>query len=122
MKIVNTLKEAIPVMIEALVRGDLDLVDNLLVKYPRLIELRDKQGRTLLMIVAYLGSPGIVNYFISFHVIAAQYVDDSQLKCLASIQIAISRIYCKNGYIEQTPHNSKIKFSNHYKLGPSESN
>lgn len=75
MKIVNTLKEAIPVMIEALVSGDLVLVDNLLVKYPRLIELRDKQGRTLLMIVAYLGSPGIVNYFISFHVIATQNID-----------------------------------------------
>lgn len=74
-KIVNNIQDAIPVMISAVISGDLVVVNALLDKFPRLIELKDKRGRTLLMMAAYLSDPSMVNYFISFYVIANQKMD-----------------------------------------------
>lgn len=75
MKIVNNIQDAIPVMISSVISSDLVMVNALLDKFPRLIELKDRQGRTLLMMAAYLGDPSMVNYFISFFVIASQRLD-----------------------------------------------
>ena len=52
MKIVNNIQEAIPVLIGAVIHGDLVTVNALLDRFPALIELRDKRGRNLLMMSA----------------------------------------------------------------------
>lgn len=70
MKIVNNIQDAIPVLIRAVIESDLVIVNALLDKFPQLIDLRDKRGRTLLMMAAYLADPSMVNYFVSFYVLA----------------------------------------------------
>ena len=72
---VNSIQEAIPVLVVAVVNGDLPMVNTLLDKFPRLIELRDKRGRTLLMMAAYLSDPSIMNYLVSFYIIANPLID-----------------------------------------------
>jgi len=72
---VNSIQEAIPVLILAVVNGDLSTINTLLDRFPRLIELRDKRGRTLLMMAAYLSDPTIMNYLVSFYVIANPSLD-----------------------------------------------
>jgi len=74
---IKTTKEAIPVMVRTLVDGDLVTANMLLGKFPKLLSLRDKQGRTLLMHAAYYGDPTILTYLISFHVIAKPDLDPS---------------------------------------------
>jgi ankyrin repeat protein len=72
---VNSITEAIPKLIMALFSGDLPMVGVLLDTFPRLLELRDRRGRTLLMMAAYIGNPTIINYLISFYVIANPILD-----------------------------------------------
>lgn len=75
MKIVNTINEAIPVLVVSVMQSDLPMVNALLDKFPKLIELRDKRGRTLLMMAAYLGDPSVINYLVSFFIIANPKLD-----------------------------------------------
>ncbi len=72
---VNSIQEAIPVLVMAVVNGDLPTVNALLDKFPKLADLRDKRGRTLLMMAAYLSDPSIMNYLVSFYVIANPIID-----------------------------------------------
>jgi len=72
---VNNIQEAIPVLVLAVARGDLPTLNTLLDKFPKLIELRDRRGRTLLMMAAYLSDPAVINYLISFYVIANPIMD-----------------------------------------------
>lgn len=69
MKIVNNIQDAIPVLIGAVIHGDLVTVNALLDRFPALIELRDKRGRNLLMMSAYLSDSGMINYFVSYFVL-----------------------------------------------------
>jgi ankyrin repeat protein len=72
---VKSIRDAIPVMIASLTENNLFVVNALLDKFPRLIEMRDTSGRNLLMLACYLSDPSIVNYFLSFYVIANQRLD-----------------------------------------------
>lgn len=75
MKIINSVQDAIPVMIAAIIHGDVTTVNALLDKFPVLIDLKDKSGRNLIMMAAYSGDPGIVNYLVSFYVLATPQLD-----------------------------------------------
>ena len=84
MKLVNNIKEAVPFVIGALLGEDLVLVNALLDKFPRLLELKDKSNRNILMMAAYSSKPNIMSYLIAFHVIAnpnldPEAVDDEEL-------------------------------------------
>jgi len=70
MKIINNIQEAIPLMIKSVVTNDLVLMNTLLDRFPKLIALQNKRGHNLLMLAAYYSHPNILNYLISFHVIA----------------------------------------------------
>ena len=72
---INTIQDAIPLMIAALINRDLVTVNALLDKFPRLIDMRDRTGRNLLMLASYLSDASIVNYFLSFYVILDQKLD-----------------------------------------------
>jgi ankyrin repeat protein len=78
MKIVNNIQEAIPLMINAIVSSDLVLMNALLDKFPKLIAMRNKSGHNLLMMAAYYSQPNIVNYLISFYVIANPMIDPEE--------------------------------------------
>ena len=73
----KTTQDASPVMVRTLVDGDLVTANMLLGKFPKLLSLKDKQGRTLLMHAAYYGDPAILTYLVSFHVIARPDLDPS---------------------------------------------
>jgi ankyrin repeat protein len=75
MKIITNIQDAIPVLIKAIISADLTTVNALLDQFPPLIDLRDKRGRTLLMMVAYLSDPSMINYFVSFYVLANPKLD-----------------------------------------------
>ncbi len=75
MKIVNNVQDAIPLLIKAIINADLTVVNALLEQFPQLIYLRDKRGRTLLMMAAYLSDPSMINYFVSFYVVANPELD-----------------------------------------------
>ena len=75
MKIVNNIQDAIPVLISAIIHGDLMTINALLERFPPLIELKDRRGRTLLMMASYLGDPSVINYFISFYVVTNPKLD-----------------------------------------------
>jgi len=84
MKIVSNIKEAVPLFIGALLGEDLVLLNRLLDRFPRLLELKDKGNRNILMMAAYYSKPNIVSYLIAFHVIAnptldPEAVDDDEL-------------------------------------------
>ena len=76
---VKSIQDAIPVMISALVNNDLMAVNSLLDKFPRLIDMRDRSGRNLLMLSCYLSNPSMVNYFLSFYVIASHKLDPNAI-------------------------------------------
>ena len=62
-------------MVRTLVDGDLVTANMLLERFPKLLSLRDKQGRNLLMHAAYYGDPNILSYLVSFYVIANPVLD-----------------------------------------------
>ena len=74
---IKNIQEAIPAMVRTLVEGALVGANMLLNRFPRLLSLKDKQGRTLLMHAAYHGDPAVLTYLISFHVIASRDLDPS---------------------------------------------
>jgi len=78
MKIVNNIQEAIPLMIKSVVTSDLVLMNTLLDKFPKLITMKNKSGHNLLMLAAYYSHPNIINYLISFHVIANPSIDPDE--------------------------------------------
>jgi len=94
---VHNVQEAIPVFIAALLSDNVFLVNNLLDKFPKLIQLKDKRNRNVLMMAVY-GKPAIpkdnqvnvqlsalalepsknhnvISYLISFYVIASPKLD-----------------------------------------------
>jgi len=74
---IKSAQEAIPVMVRTLVDGDLVMANMLLGRFPKLLSLKDKHGRTLLMHAAYFGDPAMLTYLVSFHVIASPDLDPS---------------------------------------------
>jgi ankyrin repeat protein len=74
---IKNIQEAIPAMVRTLMYGDLVGANMLLNRFPRLLSLKDRQGRTLLMHAAYHGDPAILTYLVSFHVIASRDLDPS---------------------------------------------
>jgi len=92
---VNNIQEAIPVFINALLNDNLLMVNSLLEKFPKLIQLKDKRNRNVLMMAIY-GKPqvyvpgkegfilnpaqnhNVISYLISFYVIANAKLDLEQ--------------------------------------------
>jgi ankyrin repeat protein len=85
---VNNIQEAIPLFISSLISDNLIAVNNLLDRFPKLINLKDKRNRNVLMMAIY-GKPlhskmsvaenaqnhNVVSYLLSFYVMAQDKLD-----------------------------------------------
>lgn len=69
------INDYVPRFVEAVLAGDLQTVDALIDKFPRLLKIRDKSGRNLLMMAAYKGDPHMMNYLVAFHVMQSDTLD-----------------------------------------------
>ena len=68
----KSIKSVIPSLVSSLLLGDLITLNGLLDQFPKLINIKDPQGRNILMKAAYSGAtqPHIISYLIAFYVIA----------------------------------------------------
>ena len=75
MNITNKIQEAIPLLVQAIVHSNIEQANVLIERFPRLTEIKDKGGRSLFMMVAYLSDPNMINYMVSFYVINDPRID-----------------------------------------------
>ena len=67
--IANKIQEAIPLLVQAIVGSNIQQANLLIDKFPRLLDIKDKGGRSLFMMAAYLSDSNKINYMASFYII-----------------------------------------------------
>lgn len=73
--IANKIQEAIPLLVQAIVGSNIQQANLLIDRFPRLLEIKDKGGRSLFMMAAYLSDANMINYMVSFYVLNDHRID-----------------------------------------------